>query len=95
MSDTLDSLWSTIESRKRSLPSGSYTTHLLQSGENEILKKMGEETIEVIIAAKDEGDSRLISEMADLFYHALVLLAARDLDWADVEAELTRRFKGE
>lgn len=93
MSDTLISLWSTIQSRKQSLPAGSYTTQLLQSGENEILKKIGEETVEVIIAAKDEGDSRLISEMADLVYHALVLLAARDLDWADVEVELAHRFK--
>jgi phosphoribosyl-ATP pyrophosphohydrolase len=93
VSDTLNSLWSIIESRKRSLPSASYTTHLLQAGENEILKKIGEETIEVIVAAKDEGDSRLISEMADLIYHALVLLAVRDLEWGDVEAELTRRFR--
>jgi phosphoribosyl-ATP pyrophosphohydrolase len=53
---------------------------------------VGEEAIEILIAAQSEGDERLISELADLTYHTLVLLAARDLSWADVEAELARRF---
>jgi phosphoribosyl-ATP pyrophosphohydrolase len=65
---------------------------LLEAGENEILKKIGEEAVEVIIAAKGEGDGRVLYEMADLIYHAMVLLAARDLTWSDVEAELARRF---
>lgn len=93
MSDVLDTLWTTVQSRKVELPAGSYTTYLLTAGENEIVKKLGEEAVEVIVAAKGEGDDRLIYEMADLIYHALVLLAARDLSWQDVEIELARRFK--
>ena len=70
---------------------GSYTAELLHAGEDEILKKVGEEAMEVILAAKGQGDARVISEVADLFYHLLVLLAARGLTLADVEAELVRR----
>lgn len=92
MSDPLAQLWATIEQRKAQRPANSYTVQLLEAGENEILKKIGEEAVEVIIAAKGEGDDRVLYELADLIYHALVLLAARDLAWADVEAELARRF---
>jgi phosphoribosyl-ATP pyrophosphohydrolase len=92
VSDTLAQLWATIEQRKQQRPTGSYTVQLLEAGENEILKKIGEEAVEVIIAAKGEGDARVLYEMSDLIYHALVLLAARDLAWSDVEAELARRF---
>lgn len=93
MSDVLDTLWVTIESRQRAMPAGSYTAHLLAKGENEILKKLGEEVVEVIVAAKGEGDERVVYELADLIYHALVLLAARGQSWQDVEAELARRFR--
>lgn len=93
MSDTLSSLFATIEARKETMPEGSYTATLFRDGENEILKKIGEEAIEVIIAAKGEGDERVLYEMADMFYHSLVLLAARGLTLADLEAELQRRFK--
>jgi phosphoribosyl-ATP pyrophosphohydrolase len=92
VSDTFAQLWATIEQRKQQRPAGSYTVQLLEAGENEILKKIGEEAVEVIIAAKGEGDGRVLYEMADLIYHAMVLLAARDLTWSDVEAELARRF---
>ena len=92
MSDTLAHLWATIQQRQQQRPAGSYTVQLLEAGENEILKKIGEEAVEVIIAAKGEGDDRLLYEMADLIYHAMVLLAARGLAWNDVEAELARRF---
>lgn len=93
MSDYLEQLWQTIELRKQTMPAGSYTARLLTQGENEILKKLGEETVEVIVAAKGESNERLVYEMADLIYHALVLLAARGLTWQDVAAELARRFK--
>jgi phosphoribosyl-ATP pyrophosphohydrolase len=53
---------------------------------------VGEEAVETIVAAQSEGDERLVSELADLTYHVLVLLAARDLSWASVEGELERRF---
>ena len=69
----------------------SYTARLLAAGEDEIVKKVGEEAVEVILAAKGQGDARLIEESADLVYHLLVLLLSRDLSWADVEAELDRR----
>jgi phosphoribosyl-ATP pyrophosphohydrolase len=62
-------------------------------GEDEIVKKIGEESVEVILAVKGQGDERIISETADLFYHALVLLAARGLTLEQVEAELERRHK--
>lgn len=93
MSDVLDALWATLEQRKAQRPAGSYTTRLLEAGENEIVKKLGEEAIEVIVAAKGEGDDRVIYELADLVYHAMVLLLARGLSWHDVEAELARRFR--
>jgi phosphoribosyl-ATP pyrophosphohydrolase/phosphoribosyl-AMP cyclohydrolase len=87
----LHSLFATILERQANRVPGSYTAHLLDSGEDEILKKVGEEAMEVILAAKGQGDGRLTAEVADLLYHLLVLLAARGLDLADVEAELVRR----
>ncbi|GIV77418.1 phosphoribosyl-ATP diphosphatase [Litorilinea aerophila] len=94
MSQVIDSLFATIESRKGgNAPAGSYTASLFAAGENEILKKIGEEAVEVLIAAKGEGDERVIYEMADLIYHSLVLLSARGLQWSDVEAELARRAR--
>ncbi|MFQ6102099.1 MAG: phosphoribosyl-ATP diphosphatase [Anaerolineae bacterium] len=91
MDEVLDTLFATILERQASPRPGSYTAKLLDAGEDEILKKVGEEAMEVILAAKGQGDERLVSEVADLFYHLLVLLAARGLTLADVEAELMRR----
>lgn len=93
MPSTLETLFATIEERKASLPENSYTARLFTMGENEICKKIGEEAVEVIVAAKGETEDRVIYEMADLVYHAMVLLALRGLQWEDVEAELARRFK--
>lgn len=92
MSDILAQLWTTIEQRRQQRPPGSYTVQLLAAGENEILKKIGEEAVEVIVAATAEGDDRVVYELADLLYHVMVLLAARGLSWDDVETELARRF---
>lgn len=80
-----------IEERKESRPAGSYTVRLLDQGLDAILQKVGEETVEVILAAKGQGDQRLIEETADLFYHTLVLLSASNLTLSDVEEELTKR----
>ena len=91
MSAVLDTLFATILDRQANPRPGSYTAQLLSAGEDEILKKVGEEAMEVILAAKGQGDDRLISEVADLFYHVLVLLAARGLTLAEVEVELVRR----
>ena len=91
MSDVLDTLFDTVLDRQANPQAGSYTARLLHAGEDEVLKKVGEEAMEVILAAKGQGDERVISEVADLFYHVMVLLAARGLTLADVEAELVRR----
>jgi phosphoribosyl-ATP pyrophosphohydrolase len=91
MSDILNELFATILDRQANPRPGSYTAKLLSTGEDEILKKVGEEAMEVILAAKGQGDERLVCEVADLFYHLLVLLAARGLTLADVEVELVRR----
>jgi phosphoribosyl-ATP pyrophosphohydrolase/phosphoribosyl-AMP cyclohydrolase len=87
----LERLWATIQERQAHPQPGSYTCSLLAAGEPHILRKVGEEAVEVIVAAQSEGDERLVSELADLFYHALVLLAARNLSWEDVLATLERR----
>jgi phosphoribosyl-ATP pyrophosphohydrolase len=87
----LHELFATILDRQANPRPGSYTVRLLDAGEDEILKKVGEEAMEVILAAKGQGNKRLVSEVADLFYHLLVLLAARGLAVSDVEAELVLR----
>lgn len=84
-------LFTIIGDRKENPTQGSYTAHLLRQGEDAILKKVGEEAMEVILAAKGQGDQRVVEEVADLFYHLLVLLAARGLTLDAVEAELLRR----
>jgi phosphoribosyl-ATP pyrophosphohydrolase len=89
--DVLETLFATILDRKADPRPGSYTAKLLDAGEDEILKKVGEEAMEVLLAAKGQGNARLVSEVADLFYHLFVLLASRDLTLSDVEAELVRR----
>jgi len=89
-----DELFQIIEDRKREKPSGSYTTHLMDSGENLILRKIGEETLEVLFAAKDEGQQRLIEESADLIYHLWVLLSYKGISLQQVKNELALRHKG-
>ena len=91
MSDVLDTLFATVLDRQANPRPGSYTAQLLRAGQDQVLKKVGEEAMEVILAAKGQGNDRVISEVADLFYHVLVLLAARGLTLADVEDELVRR----
>jgi phosphoribosyl-ATP pyrophosphohydrolase len=93
MTDALQELWSTIESRKQAPPPGSYTAELFASGIPRIARKVGEEAVETVVAALSEGDERLISEMADLAYHCLVLLSARNLTMAHLTDELERRFR--
>ncbi len=90
---TLQTLAATIQDRKDHPRPGSYTATLFAKGENEVLKKMGEEAVEVIIAAKGETDARVLYELADFVYHTLVFLTMRGLTWDDVEAELAERFK--
>jgi phosphoribosyl-AMP cyclohydrolase / phosphoribosyl-ATP pyrophosphohydrolase len=88
----LDRVARIVEDRAALLPEGSYTTYLFREGVDKILKKVGEETTEVVIAAKNAGEDELRSETADLLYHLLVLLRARDLPVEEVWRELEKRF---
>lgn len=91
--DFIATLFTLIQSRKETLPEGSYTTSLFRAGEDEIVKKVGEEAIEVVVAVKGQGPERVTSEMADLVYHSLVLLAQQNLTWQMVVDELERRHR--
>ena len=90
----LDQLYELIQSRERERPAGSYTTYLFEEGLDKILKKLGEESAETIIAAKNDDDEQLTAEVSDLVYHLLVLLVARGVSLAQVAAVLSRRRKG-
>jgi phosphoribosyl-ATP pyrophosphohydrolase len=90
---TLDELYTIICDRRDNPSAQSYTTRLITAGEDEIVKKVGEEAVEVILAATGQGDQRLVEEISDLTYHLLVLLAFRGLSPQDVRAELARRHK--
>ncbi len=85
-------LMTVIEDRKANPIEGSYTNYLFEKGIDKILKKVGEESAEVIIGAKNSKEE-LLYEMADLFYHSLVLLANQNIDITELEAELRKRFK--
>lgn len=87
----INELFEIILDRKRNQPRGSYTAQLLQGGQDAILKKVGEETVEVILAATGQGKQRLIEETADLMYHTLVLLAFQDISLDEVQEELRQR----
>jgi phosphoribosyl-ATP pyrophosphohydrolase len=93
MTDIFDTLFATLQDRKANPKPGSYTNSLFDDGEDEIVKKVGEEAVEIILATKGQGNERLVEETADLLYHLFVLLAARDLTLDDVRAELARRHK--
>ena len=86
-------LWRTIAERAQTRPEGSYTTSLLEAGVGAIARKVGEEGVELTVAALDESDERVLSETADLIYHVYVLLAARGLDPAQVEDVLASRSR--
>ena len=92
MSDVLKELAVVIEARKTASADSSYVAGLFSKGMNSILKKVGEEAAETIIAAKEDDDSKLVYETADLWFHTLVMLSARGLGPDDVLLELERRF---
>lgn len=91
----LEELYQVIESRKHERPKGSYTSYLFAEGIDKILKKLGEEASETIIAAKNENQQQFIGEVSDLIYHLLVLLSAKDIKLDDVRLELARRANSE
>lgn len=91
--DVIDEVFSVIEDRKEALPEGSYTASLFthEKGENRVLEKLGEETTEVILAAKDDDRAEIAAESADLLYHLLVLFSMKGMDLGDLRAELEKR----
>ncbi len=91
MSDILDRLAETLEARKLAAPDSSYVARLYAKGTDAILKKIGEEATETVMAAKDDQPEKIIYEVADLWFHTLVLLAHKGLKPADVLNELARR----
>ncbi|PSP84922.1 phosphoribosyl-ATP diphosphatase [Halobacteriales archaeon QS_6_64_34] len=91
--DVIDDVFAVIEDRKENRPEGSYTTSLFthEKGENAVLEKLGEETTELILAAKDDDREELAHESADIVYHLLVLLSMQDMDLSDLREELAKR----
>ena len=92
MNNTLERLATLLEERKNADPQHSYVAHLYQAGQDKILKKLGEEAIETILAAKSRESDAIIHETADLWFHSLVMLAESGLRPEQVLSELERRF---
>lgn len=90
---TLDRLMAVLRDRREKRPEGSYTAKLFSGGRARIVKKIGEEATEVVIAALSETRDRMISEIADLVFHVTVLMADEGIDWSEVEGELAKREK--
>jgi phosphoribosyl-ATP pyrophosphohydrolase/phosphoribosyl-AMP cyclohydrolase len=82
-----------VNQRKKDLPENSYTTKLLKEGSDRIIQKVGEEAIEVIIAAKNKSKQQIIYETADLLYHLIVMLADNQLNLTEIVKELESRHK--
>ncbi|HUR40423.1 MAG TPA: phosphoribosyl-ATP diphosphatase [Verrucomicrobiae bacterium] len=91
MTDGLAELYATLLERKRSPAESSYTARLFGDGLDAILKKVGEEAAETLIAAKNADRAALVHELADLWFHTLVLMAAKDIPLSELNEELARR----
>ena len=89
----LNELFELIKSRKTALPENSYTTKLFKSGSNRIIQKVGEESIETVIAAKNRDRNEILNEVSDLIYHLFVMLADQEIELADVISTLKKRSK--
>lgn len=92
MSDILNQLAKTLEARKQADPDKSYVASLYRDGTDKILKKLGEEATETIIAGKEGDREQIIYETTDLWFHSLVLLAYNDIEPQAILDELDRRF---
>ncbi|HET6351122.1 MAG TPA: phosphoribosyl-ATP diphosphatase [Coriobacteriia bacterium] len=91
--EVIDALWETIEGRRDADPEDSYTARLLTGHEDKLLKKIGEEATEVVMASKDADVDHLRYEAGDLVYHLLVVLARHGITPDDLAEELAARFK--
>jgi phosphoribosyl-ATP pyrophosphohydrolase len=91
--DVLDELYAVIEDRKETLPEDSYTASLFthEKGENAVLEKLGEETTELVLAAKDGDSDAVAHESADIVYHLLVLLSMQEISLEELREELRDR----
>lgn len=91
MNDTLQALYAVVKDRKENPQEGSYTCYLFEKGLDKILKKVGEECAETIIAAKNEVQSDTVGEISDLIYHLMVMMVEKDIPLEAVMEELDRR----
>ena len=89
----LSELYEVVLKRKVNRVEGSYTSYLFDKGLDKILKKVGEESAEVIIAAKNDDKSELVYEISDLLYHLTVLMVEKGVDYKDIDEELEKRRK--
>ena len=86
-----ETVYETIMDRKEHPKEGSYTNYLFDKGIDKILKKVGEEATEIVIAAKNPDPEEVKYEMADFLYHAMVLMAEKGIDWEDIIQEMAER----
>ena len=89
----IKNLYKIIKDRKLKMPKDSYVASLFRAGQDRIIQKLGEEATEVIIAVKNKNKKRIVSEVADLLFHLLILLASSDITLSDIEKELESRNK--
>ena len=89
----IDELYDLIEKRKKELPEGSYITSLFKDGEDRIVQKVGEEAVEVVVAAKGKVKQKVIEEFADLLFHSLILLSYLGIKPKEILDELEKRKK--
>src|SRR5688572_10022700 len=90
---TIQQLYDLIGRRKVERPEGSYTTKLFAQGIDKIVKKLGEEAVETVIAAKNDSSERIVEETADLLYHLMVTLVEKGVTLEEIQTELSRRHK--
>ena len=95
MNDVLDELYAVAMARRAEKKEGSYTCHLFEQGLDKILKKLGEESAETIIAAKNGGKADTVGEISDLLFHLVVMMANEGIPPDEVKAELARRHQKE
>lgn len=91
--EVLNELYAVIKDRKENPMEGSYTNYLFDKGIDKILKKVGEESAEVIIAAKNENKDEFVGEVCDVIYHLMVLLVEKNIRLEDISEELNKRSK--
>jgi phosphoribosyl-ATP pyrophosphohydrolase/phosphoribosyl-AMP cyclohydrolase len=89
----IQQLYDLITTRKKTRPEGSYTTKLFDQGIDKIVKKLGEEAVETVIAAKNDSSERIVEETADLLYHLMVTLVEKGVTLEEIQKELTKRHR--